>query len=142
MDAVAHCFLLTCALLMPSLFQRQHGRSDFYFNLVPAYLQLPGGQDALIVRSVNGTSWATGTTSTTLNPDKLTLTTFVDKDGANDMKSVSVQPIHASSVILEPTGPAEACGVQDPRISYNPADETYYMTYCTYGTVATYKNEF
>ena len=36
----------------------QDGRSDFYFNLVPSYLQLPGGQDALIVRSVNGTSWA------------------------------------------------------------------------------------
>eukprot|EP01050_Picozoa_sp_SAG11_P009350 SAG11_NODE_872_length_6802_cov_8.951514_3_plen_210_part_00 len=25
-----------------------------------------------------------------------------------------------------------AC-VQDPRISYNPADKTYYMTYCVYG---------
>ena len=111
----------------------QDGHSAFFFNLVPVYLQLPGGQDAVIVRSVNGTSWAHGTTSTTLNPDKLTLTRFVSKDGAANMSAVQVNPIRADSVILEPTGPAEACGVQDPRISYNPADRTYYMTYCTYG---------
>ena len=111
----------------------QHGHSAFFFNLVPAYVRLPGGQDALVVRSVNGTSWATGTTSTTLNPDKLTLTTFTTMDGAADMGSVDVRPIGADSVLLEPTGPSEACGVQDPRISHNPADGTYYMTYCVYG---------
>ena len=49
------------------------------------------------------------------------------------MGSVDVRPIGADSVLLEPTGPSEACGVQDPRISYNPADGTYYMTYCVYG---------
>ena len=27
---------------------------------------------------------------------------------------------------------AEACGLQDPRIVYNKADQTYYMTYCVY----------
>lgn len=60
------------------------GKSAFKFNLVPAYLKLPSGQDALIVRSVNGSTWAgNGTTSTTRNPDKLTLTTFITKDGAS-----------------------------------------------------------
>lgn len=27
---------------------------------------------------------------------------------------------------------AEACGLQDPRIVYNRADQTYYMTFCVY----------
>ena len=93
------------------------------------------GQDALIVRSVNGTSWSKGTTSTTLNPDKLTLTTFVAKNGASDMDTVKVLPITAESVLLEPKGPSEACGVQDPRISYNPVDKTYYMTYALHARV-------
>lgn len=92
------------------------GASTFTFNLVPSYLQLwlpnGGSQDALIVRSVNGSSWSNGTTSTTLNPDKLTLTTFTTPHGARNMSSVEVQPIRADSVILEPSGAAEACGVQ------------------------------
>ena len=99
---------------------------------MPAFLSLPNGSDALIVRSVDGVSWAgNGTASTSLNPDKLTLTTFVGS--ASDMDAVRVRPILKSSVILEPTGPRETCGVQDPRIAYNKADETYYMTYCVYG---------
>eukprot|EP01050_Picozoa_sp_SAG11_P009349 SAG11_NODE_872_length_6802_cov_8.951514_2_plen_214_part_00 len=88
------------------------GRSAFNFNLVPAYLRLPDGHDALIVRSVNGTSWSKGTTSTTLNPDKLTLTSFREPDGASDTDHISVHPISADSVVLEPSGKAEACGVQ------------------------------
>ena len=80
-----------CArLLCPRPFISSHfpagadGKSAFKYNLVPAYLRLPGGQDALIVRSVNGSSWSgNGTTSTTRNPDKLTLTTFLAQDGAS-----------------------------------------------------------
>ena len=66
-------------------------------------MQLPDGSDALIVRSVNGTTWdqtKNGTTSTILNPDKLTLTTFAGS--ASDMGSVKVKPILAESVIMEP----------------------------------------
>jgi hypothetical protein len=65
--------------------------------------QLPNGSDALIVRSVNGTSWdpaKNGTTSTLINPDKLTLTTYVSS--ASDMNAVKVAPILAESVIMEP----------------------------------------
>ena len=104
------------------------GYSAFNFNLVPAFLKLPNGSDALIVRSVNGTSWdpaKNGTTSTLLNPDKLTLTTYVSS--SSDMSSVKVEPIFAESVIMEPVNDsvfpgaskAEACGIQDPRLVYN-----------------------
>jgi predicted GH43/DUF377 family glycosyl hydrolase len=56
------------------------------------------------------------------------------------MSSVQVEPILAESVLLEPVNDtvypgaskAEACGLQDPRITYNPADMTYYMTFCVY----------
>lgn len=110
------------------------GHSDFNFNLVPSFLTLPNGTAALVVRSVNGTSWdpaKNGTTSTTLNPDMLTLTTYRSAPG--DTESIRVGPIASSNVILKPVGQQEACGVQDPRIVYNPADKTFYMTYCVYG---------
>ena len=52
---------------------------------------------------MNGTSWdpaKNGTTSTLINPDKLTLTTYVSS--ASDMNAVKVAPILAESVIMEP----------------------------------------
>ena len=51
--------------------------SVFNFNLVPVFLTLPDGQPALIVRSVNGTSYAgqpgDHTASTLVHPDQITL---------------------------------------------------------------------
>lgn len=41
-----------------------------------------------------------GTTSTLLNPDKLTLTTYIS--ASSDMSEVKVEPIFAESVIMEP----------------------------------------
>ena len=110
------------------------GHSDFTFNLVPSFLTLPNGTAALIVRSVNGTSWdpaKNGTTSTTRNPDMLTLTTY--RSAPSNTNGIRVEPITAANVMLEPSGQQEACGVQDPRIVYNKADQTFYMTYCVYG---------
>ena len=43
-----------------------------------------------------------------------------------------VEPITKTSVILEPQGKAEACGVQDPRIVFDERSATYYMTYAAY----------
>eukprot|EP00747_Dinoflagellata_sp_TGD_P179687 gnl/TRDRNA2_/TRDRNA2_30891_c0_seq1.p1 gnl/TRDRNA2_/TRDRNA2_30891_c0~~gnl/TRDRNA2_/TRDRNA2_30891_c0_seq1.p1 ORF type:complete len:408 (-),score=51.79 gnl/TRDRNA2_/TRDRNA2_30891_c0_seq1:82-1305(-) len=109
------------------------GYSVFHFNLVPVFLTLPNGSPALLVRSVNGSSYQrwNGTSSTLLNPDRITLTTFVGS--ASDTDSVAVEPILSGNVVLEPDGSkAEACGVQDPRIVYNAADETYYMTYASF----------
>jgi len=109
------------------------GYSVFHFNLVPAFLTLPSGQPALLVRSVNGSTYQAwnGTSSTLLNPDRITLTTFIGS--ASDIDTVAVAPILSNSVVFEPEGKAEACGVQDPRVVYNAQDETYYMTYASYG---------
>jgi len=109
-------------------------QSAFHFNLVPAFLTLPDGHDALLVRSVNGSTYQShnGTASTTLNPDVITLTRFVGS--SSDVNSIQVGPIKKTSVIFspEPGNKAEACGTQDPRIVFDARNGTYYMTYAAY----------
>lgn len=108
--------------------------SSFSFNLVPSFITLPGGSDAFIVRSVNGSGYQkdNGTASTLLNPDVITLTRIIGN--SSDVDSIRAEPITEKSVIFapQPGNKAEACGVQDPRVVHDKRDGTYYMTYAAY----------
>ena len=138
------------------------GSSTFHFNLVPAYVKLPDGTDALLTRSVNSSGQCYGNTmqcdgngtcdgghqctaqgaSTAINPDYITLTrykggTLVDPDKAE------LEPITDASISLRPSrayypynksgNHVEDCGVQDPRVVYDGQTETYWMAYTTFG---------
>ena len=121
--------------------------SVFNFNLVPVFLTLPDGQPALIVRSVNGTSYAgqpgDHTASTLVHPDQITLTTFVN-NASDDPDSIKVQPITDASIVFPPLplskSKAEACGVQDPRVVKDPKTGMYVMTYAAYANPLPYNN--
>lgn len=109
-------------------------QSAFHFNLVPAFLKLPNGDDAFLVRSVNGSGYQNenGTASTLLNPDVITLTRIIGN--SSDVNSIRTEPITKTSVVFspEPGNKAEACGVQDPRVVFDKRTGTYYMTYAAY----------
>lgn len=114
---------------------RYPDKFKFNFNLVPAFLTLPDGQDAVLVRSVNGTKYGSpgndGTASTMRNPDYITMAKFVGS--SSDPDKIEVEPIGDSSILLAGSGKEEACGVQDPRVVLDKRDGTYYMTYCAWG---------
>lgn len=101
------------------------GSSTFHFNLVPSYLKLPDGSDALLTRSVNSSNCYANTmqcsadgggeghkcngghacgsdgASSAINPDYITLTKYAggrlqDPDHAN------LEPITDASISLAP----------------------------------------
>ena len=138
------------------------GSSTFHFNLVPAYVRLPDGTDALLTRSVNSSGQCYGNTmqcdgngtcdgghqcsaqgaSTAINPDYITLTRY--KGGKLlDPDQAELEPITDASISLRPSrayypynasgNHVEDCGVQDPRVVYNGKTKTYWMAYTTFG---------
>jgi predicted GH43/DUF377 family glycosyl hydrolase len=100
--------------------------SIFQFNYNPSALPLPDGGQALAVRAQCGSA---DCARTWLGPN-------IDVVAISRQISASpltFAPITNSSIILQPTVFSglsdEKCGVQDPRVTFDPATKTYYMTY-------------
>ena len=90
------------------------------------------GTDALVIRVCREATAC----STPRNPDLITLvkrTTTVPLDLANITTITELQrqfqPNTEQRIIKRPHGPAEQCGVQDPRIVYDPTSQYYLLAY-------------
>jgi predicted GH43/DUF377 family glycosyl hydrolase len=104
--------------------------STFTFNFNPAYLTLPDGTGALLVRSSNGTNASTA--STRANPDYLALTRLQSAAGGRFV----FEDLSDASVVVRPHAAGkDDRGVQDPRVVRDAVSGTYWLTYRAYGSV-------
>jgi predicted GH43/DUF377 family glycosyl hydrolase len=120
------------------MFDGKHDPSStsFALNFGPSHVTMADGTDALVIRVCRDEVAC----STPKNPD---LITFVKRTtvGPIDLHNISTidqlqqqfQPNNEARIIKRPQGPAEQCGVQDPRIVYDPKSKYYYLAYTAYG---------
>ena len=103
--------------------------SMFVFNYNPSSLPLPDGGQALAVRAQCGGALACpfGPTASGYYPDVVAISRQISES------PLRFAPITNASFILHPEVfdglSNEKCGVQDPRVTFDEATQTYYMTY-------------
>lgn len=103
-------------------------QSIFLFNYNPSSLPLPDGGEALAVRAqcggLPGCAWGADVSVVALSR-------------RTALSPLAFAPITNSSVILAPAVFSgmndESCGVEDPRVTFDPASKIYYMTYTCWG---------
>ena len=105
--------------------QKNESVFDFNYNCayVPLFNEDGSFKDhALIVRCQNqlGSKYSVG-------PSKLSFSSM--KQSYLNENNVSFTYISNNSVVLEPNGPLDNFGTEDPRVAYDKRDRTYYMTY-------------
>ena len=110
--------------------------TEFALNFGPSHVLMPGGVDALAIRVCRE---GTGC-STPKNPDMITFVKRIAKGRINLANLSSIrefqaqfQPNTEARIIKRPNGTAEQCGVQDPRIVYDPATKYFFLAYTAYG---------
>jgi predicted GH43/DUF377 family glycosyl hydrolase len=102
------------------------GNSVFRYNYNAAYLPLFNGAsiiDALLVRVQDITN---ASDPYSVGPSKIALAV---RQGTFNPASFSFSHIAHSSVVLEPSSPADELGTEDPRVAYDPLTKTYYLFY-------------
>jgi predicted GH43/DUF377 family glycosyl hydrolase len=119
------------------MFDGKHDPSStsFALNFGPSHVTMADGTDALVIRVCRSEIAC----STPKNPD---LITFVKRTAEPiDLRKISTieqlqqqfQPNVEARIIKRPKDTAEQCGVQDPRIVYEPKSRYYYLAYTAYG---------
>ena len=102
--------------------------SPFIYNYNPTIWLTTGGSIAVLVRSV---TLLNQSDPYSVAPSFLTLTRFTDA-----ATFLEVEPLSQDSIVLQPTGAPEKCGVEDPRVALFPASggsgALLYVTYTSW----------
>ncbi|CAM9147387.1 unnamed protein product, partial [Ectocarpus fasciculatus] len=107
-----------------------NGTTSYQFVFNPSWVQATGGsggKHGLLVRTqdcdcdVGGMCVFCGGSA-----EKASILTFAE------LQSDGFLHVDDSSVVFGPYDESDAWGTEDPRIQYNPKDETYYMFYTAY----------
>jgi len=101
----------------------QSNESNFTYNYNSAVVPLPGNSFALLVRTQeqkepNNPYSVTGS--------KIAFTQLI---GSLNTDKIDFQNISEADVVIEPSGPSEAYGTEDPRIAFREKTGDYYLLY-------------
>ena len=122
--------------------------SMFESTFNPTYLRLPGGEDALIMRAQMAHSKCGGACAqgemcaNTSCADHLVLGRYNcsggDGPGTGAQVAARMRCHHErltwpGSVVMSPSSVSEQCGLLDPRATWDPALQRFFMTYWGYG---------
>eukprot|EP01064_Diplonema_japonicum_P000673 TRINITY_DN10442_c0_g1_i1.p1 TRINITY_DN10442_c0_g1~~TRINITY_DN10442_c0_g1_i1.p1 ORF type:complete len:340 (+),score=27.34 TRINITY_DN10442_c0_g1_i1:43-1062(+) len=127
-SAAAAAWDVTVEERVPPMVSQSDGTSEFFLNCNPAFLKLPDGSPALIVRTQNCSytdqnkcksgDWGT------LTPSQLVLVKATSNNN-------TFQYADESRIVFGPAnvGPAAAYGTEDPRIIKRQKDGVYFLTF-------------
>ena len=108
--------------------------TSFGLNFGPSHVQMADGTDALVIRVCRSAVAC----STAKNPDMITLVTrkktpLLLHNTTTAQFQQQWERNTEASIIKRGVGPAEQCGVQDPRLVYDPGSKFYILCYTAFG---------